>query len=106
MIIPSFLAISLIGGLSYKLKIHKSSSQSFAFSIGTLSFLGLLGYNRYITSLKCFQYLPPLPDTQLENERMSIIRDSFLVDYNIFVNNVEREYKDSKLGDEFRFKKF
>ena len=103
--IPSLLGISAILGVSYKLKIHRNSSSTFAFSIGSLGFLALLAYNRYVVSLKCFELLPPLPSDQLESERMRIVRDGFLVDYRLFVANVEREYKESKLGSEFKFKK-
>jgi hypothetical protein len=106
MFVPTLVATTAILGLCFKLKIHKNTSTTFTFSIGTLSLVGLTGYNRYVTSLKCFEQLPPLPDSSLEEERMEIIRDSFLVDYKLFVKNVEREYKDSKLGDEFKFKNF
>jgi len=98
------LGLTGVLGVSYKLKVHRNSSSTFAFSIGTMGFLALLAYNRYVVSLKCFEFLPPLPCEKLEKERMQIVRDGFLVDYRLFVANVEREYKESKLGVEFKFK--
>ncbi len=94
----------LIMGLGcWKLKIHHNPPYFFPVSIGLI--LSLTAYNRYYSCLQVFNKLPILPDEKLEKERQQIIKDSFLLTYDIFVYNIEREYLDSKLGNEFRFKK-